>query len=448
MADRIRTRLLGDRQRRCRPAHRVACVGHGTWFVLTKRSLFDSATAYARAGSRRRWAPAIHRAPSARYARCGRRVLRCRRRSQVLVRRGAGPRARAHIVGARFDRRQRAASFQLGRGGRALAQADRARTWRPDRCGGCAHVDRARSRPASPCSSAHARSISSSWTTIAREWRDRRGSRRGDYRRCHGARDRRLRSALSIHDQSRRRDRRRLRDCASRRGRLADMEFVQFHPTALDTPENPLSLISEAVRGEGAMLLNAAVALHDGAAPAGRARATGCRSACDCQRTAGRVRRVPRRANIAGRTAADSPGSLRSSMRTASIHEGSDTSHAGCALHDGRREERLGRTSIRAIDTCMGGRGRCTGVHGANRLASNSLLEGLVFAERVARDSSSPAAWSRVPRVPLRGPYRRCVTAVPRRSRWTASDAVMWEDAGIARNGAGSPRPRLERLAR
>ena len=39
--------------------------------------------------------------------------------------------------------------------------------------------------------------------------------------------------------------------------KLADMEFVQFHPTALDTPENPLALISEAVRGEGAMLLNA-----------------------------------------------------------------------------------------------------------------------------------------------------------------------------------------------
>src|SRR5688572_4702571 len=38
--------------------------------------------------------------------------------------------------------------------------------------------------------------------------------------------------------------------------RLADMEFVQFHPTALDTPENPLSLISEAVRGEGAFLVN------------------------------------------------------------------------------------------------------------------------------------------------------------------------------------------------
>src|SRR5687768_3789014 len=38
--------------------------------------------------------------------------------------------------------------------------------------------------------------------------------------------------------------------------KLADMEFVQFHPTALDTPENPLSLISEAVRGEGATLVN------------------------------------------------------------------------------------------------------------------------------------------------------------------------------------------------
>src|SRR5580700_10323724 len=39
--------------------------------------------------------------------------------------------------------------------------------------------------------------------------------------------------------------------------RMSDMEFVQFHPTALDTPENPLQLISEAVRGEGAILVNA-----------------------------------------------------------------------------------------------------------------------------------------------------------------------------------------------
>src|SRR5207237_8361681 len=38
--------------------------------------------------------------------------------------------------------------------------------------------------------------------------------------------------------------------------KLSDMEFVQFHPTALDTPENPLALVSEAVRGEGAILLN------------------------------------------------------------------------------------------------------------------------------------------------------------------------------------------------
>src|SRR5213076_1291320 len=40
--------------------------------------------------------------------------------------------------------------------------------------------------------------------------------------------------------------------------KLADMEFVQFHPTALDTPENPLQLVSEAVRGEGAILVNTA----------------------------------------------------------------------------------------------------------------------------------------------------------------------------------------------
>jgi L-aspartate oxidase len=77
-----------------------------------------------------------------------------------------------------------------------------------------------------------------------------------------------------------------------------------------------------------------------------------------------------------------------------------------------------------------------TGVHGANRLASNSLLEGLVFAERVARDVASinplkseptPEEW-KVPTLVDRGAAQVSADAVR---------AVMWEDAGIARTAKG-----------
>jgi L-aspartate oxidase len=77
-----------------------------------------------------------------------------------------------------------------------------------------------------------------------------------------------------------------------------------------------------------------------------------------------------------------------------------------------------------------------TGVHGANRLASNSLLEGLVFAERAARDLLTTP--------PLKAPPRKKVWEVPllidRGAAQVAADdvrSVMWEHAGIARTGKG-----------
>ena len=77
-----------------------------------------------------------------------------------------------------------------------------------------------------------------------------------------------------------------------------------------------------------------------------------------------------------------------------------------------------------------------TGVHGANRLASNSLLEGLVFAERVARDAVNQPKLPRVPRLAAWGVSR----LVDRGAAQVAADEirhVMWAHAGIDRNAAG-----------
>ena len=93
-----------------------------------------------------------------------------------------------------------------------------------------------------------------------------------------------------------------------------------------------------------------------------------------------------------------------------------------------------GRSSIERLYAC--GEVSCTGVHGANRLASNSLLEGLVFAERVARDIVATPRLGRAPRL---APW----TVPPLRDRGAAQVAVdsirqlMWDHAGIARNSKG-----------
>jgi L-aspartate oxidase len=93
-----------------------------------------------------------------------------------------------------------------------------------------------------------------------------------------------------------------------------------------------------------------------------------------------------------------------------------------------------GRSSMERLYAC--GEVSRTGVHGANRLASNSLLEGLVFAERVARDAVNQP---KLPRVPRRGDW----TVTPLRDKGAAQVAadeirrVMWEHVGIARDGKG-----------
>jgi L-aspartate oxidase len=227
--------------------------------------------------------------------------------------------------------------------------------------------------------------------------------------------------------------------------RLADMEFVQFHPTALDTPENPLQLISEAVRGEGAVLVNdrgerfmkkrhrlVDLAPRDVVARAIFREQKHGRAYIDARKLGQAfTKRFP---------------GIFAICRARGIDPRKDLIPITPAAHymmGGIVTDLAGRSNVSRLYAV--GEVARTGVHGANRLASNSLLEGLVFAERVARDMvtlgparAEPAVgrWD-VPVLTDRGAAQVGADAVR---------AVMWEHAGIARTAKGL-RSALEQLA-
>ena len=219
--------------------------------------------------------------------------------------------------------------------------------------------------------------------------------------------------------------------------KLADMEFVQFHPTALDTPENPLALISEAVRGEGAVLLNDRgvrfmIRKHKQAELAPRDIV-----AREIYRVQMSGSRVWLDARMLSRSFARRfPGILQLCLARGidPRRELIPVTPAAHYMMGGIVTDLAGRSSLERLYAC--GEVSRTGVHGANRLASNSLLEGLVFAERVARDMVNQP---KLPRVP-----RATKFEVPRlRDRGAAQVAadeirqVMWTHASIDRNAKG-----------
>ncbi len=170
---------------------------------------------------------------------------------------------------------------------------------------------------------------------------------------------------------------------------LRDLEFVQFHPTALFLPPAPSFLISEAVRGEGAILLNK----------------NGERFMPGYHRLAELAPRdVVARSIFAEIEKSDSPCVFLDLSRLdrdevtrrfpniyrTCFHYGLDIAKdpipvapAAHYLMGGVQTDLWGRTTLPGLFAA--GETAATGVHGANRLASNSLLEGLVFGGRVAR---------------------------------------------------------------
>ena len=218
---------------------------------------------------------------------------------------------------------------------------------------------------------------------------------------------------------------------------VADMEFVQFHPTALDTPENPLQLISEAVRGEGAVLVNdrgdrfmkkvhklADLAPRDVVA----------RAIVD-QQFAGRKVYLDA-LKLASVFPKRFPG-IFALCTARGLDPRRDLIPVTPAAHymmGGIVTDLCGRSNVQRLYAV--GEVSRTGVHGANRLASNSLLEGLVFAERVARDIVQVAALNAVPHP---GSWRVPVLR-DRGAAQVAADTtreIMWRDAGVIRSASG-----------
>ncbi|MFJ6545002.1 L-aspartate oxidase [Streptomyces sp. NPDC003656] len=224
---------------------------------------------------------------------------------------------------------------------------------------------------------------------------------------------------------------------------VSDLEFVQFHPTVLflgPDAEGQQPLVSEAVRGEGAHLVDA-----DG------------------------VRFMTGQHELAELAPRDivAKGITRRMQEKGAEHMYLDARHFGaemweqrfptilaaCRAHGidpvtepipvapaahyasgGVRTDDRGRTTVPGLYAC--GETACTGVHGANRLASNSLLEGLVYAERIAADlTAAHADGTLTARVPAPVPYadRPAHPLLAPEDRLTVQ-RIMTEGAGVLRS--------------
>ncbi len=219
---------------------------------------------------------------------------------------------------------------------------------------------------------------------------------------------------------------------------VSDLEFVQFHPTVIAVPGTSRFLLSEALRGEGARLLNVhGERFMTRYEPAGELAS----------------RDLVSRAIVkeAARTAAPVTLSLEH-LDPAWVHARFPTIAVACrergldlardripvspAAHyvmGGVATDLWARTTVPGLFAA--GEVACTGVHGANRLASNSLLEGLVFGARAAAAMREPLQGARLDEVRARGAMPRGTAARP--ASLAAVQELMWRDVGLVRDAAG-----------
>ena len=223
---------------------------------------------------------------------------------------------------------------------------------------------------------------------------------------------------------------------------LTDMEFYQFHPTALSLPGAPHFLISEAVRGEGGILRNtngeAFMPRYDERGDLAPRDVVARSIATEMSRT-GAAHVLLDVTHLQGDlVSARFPTIYRTclewgvDMTTSPI----PVSPAAHYMMGGIRTNLQGETTLPGLYAC--GEVASTGAHGANRLASNSLLETIVFAHRVVEralalgDAASGCAPSADPiRLALPKPDGE---RPPSRA---ALQQLMWDSVGLARNGDG-----------
>jgi L-aspartate oxidase len=217
---------------------------------------------------------------------------------------------------------------------------------------------------------------------------------------------------------------------------IADAEFVQFHPTAINIGRDPAPLATEALRGEGALLINARGerfmrAVHADAELAPRdvvARAvyrevtSGRGAFLDCRSFRAKLAEHFPTVFAACRSAGIDPAREPIPVAPAAHY------HMGGIVTDAQ-----GRSTIDGLWAC--GEVASTGAHGANRLASNSLLEAVVFGARVAGDiASSPGIADLEPAAPS-----EMVTNEPLREHERGEQelrSTMTAEVGVIRDAA------------
>ena len=220
---------------------------------------------------------------------------------------------------------------------------------------------------------------------------------------------------------------------------IADIEFVQFHPTVLNLEKAPRFLLSEAMRGEGGILRNQAgerfMFNYDEAGELAPRDVVSRSIVAEMKRTGTRTAFLDMTAHDEEFLKHRFPV-IYETCKLYGLNIAKDLLPVSPAVHyfmGGMRTDLHGRSTIPGLYGA--GEVTCTGVHGANRLASNSLLEGLVFGARAGKAAFLDNANRKVQsakfensRSPQFAETGEVATAVRKRVK-----RLMWERVGIAR---------------